>query len=81
MPKGPSPLMTAAEVAQVWNLTPRTVKARLKPTSTKRNPVAPLSDFPDLRWDRQQVYDHLDRARQQRSSVIALIHGRERRRA
>ncbi len=81
MAKQPSPLMTPAEVATIWHVTPRTVKARLKPESKKRNRVAPLYTEPDLRWDRAEVYADLDRCKQQRQSVIALVRRGERRRA
>ena len=71
MAKQPSQLMTAAEVATIWHLTPRTVKARVKPSSLKRNRVEPLYTSPDLRWDRAAVYADLDRCRQQRRDPIA----------
>jgi hypothetical protein len=47
--------MTPAEVAHLWNLQPRTVKARCKPGSRKRNRVEPCQLRPDLRWKRDQV--------------------------
>lgn len=54
-PRDPSPLMTPAEVAHLWNLQPRTVKARCRPDSRKRNRVEPCQLTPDLRWNRDQV--------------------------
>ena len=77
----PSPLMTPAEVAHVWHVTPRTVKARVRPTSPKRNRVEPIFTTPDLRWDRAAVYADLDQAKQTPTSVIQLVGSRERRRA
>jgi len=58
----PSPLMTPAEVAGVWHLTKRTVIARTKPGSRKRNRVEPCFLTPDLRWKREDVYADLERA-------------------
>lgn len=58
----PSPLMTPAEVAVVWHLTKRTVIARTKPHSRKRNRVEPCFLTPDLRWKREDVYRDLDAA-------------------
>lgn len=73
--------MTPAEVAVLWHVTPRTVKARLQPGSTKRNRVEPIFTTPDLRWDRAEVYADLERAKQQRSlTVIVSSRGREQRR-
>lgn len=77
----PSPLMTPAEVAHLWHVTPRTVKARVKPFAPKRNRVEPIYTVPDLRWDRAQVEADLERCKQQPLSVIATLRGRERRRA
>lgn len=61
-PQEPSPLMTPAEVAQVWHLTKRTVIARTKPHSKKRNRVEPCFLTPDLRWKRDNVYADLEQA-------------------
>lgn len=81
MSRQPSPLMTPAEVALVWHVTPRTVKARLAPGSLKRNRVEPIYTTPDLRWDRAEVYADLERAKQQRSvTVFVSRRGREQRR-
>lgn len=80
MAKTASPLMTPAEVAHVWHVTPRTVKARIKPGSPKRNRVEPLYTSPDVRWDRAEVYADLDRAKQQRSLTVLVRRGREQRR-
>lgn len=60
--KTPSPLMTPAEVGQVWHLSKRTVIARTKPHSKKRNRVEPCFLTPDLRWKREDVYADLERA-------------------
>lgn len=80
MTRQPSPLMTPAEVALLWHVTPRTVKARLAPGSIKRNRVEPLYTTPDLRWDRAEVYADLERAKQQRSLTVLVTRGREQRR-
>lgn len=58
----PSPLMTPAEVAQRWHLTKRTVIARTKPRSKKRNRVEPCFLTPDLRWKRDEVEADLQHA-------------------
>ena len=77
MAKQPSPLMTPAEVAAVWHTTPRTVKARVKPHSKKRNRVEPCMLTPDLRWRRDEVYVDLEQASYHRE--VARLRGRERR--
>jgi len=79
--KALSPLMTPTEVAHLWRVTPRTVKARCKHGAPKLNRVEPLFMDPDLRWEREAVYADLDRCRLERVSVIAVIRGRERRKA
>lgn len=81
MARTPSPLMTPAEVAHLWHVTSRTVKARIKPTAPKRNRVEPIYTVPDLRWDREQVYADLDRCKAQQSCITRIERGRERRRA
>lgn len=79
MPKQPSPLMTPAEVAHLWHVTPRTVKARVKPGAPKRNRVEPIFTTPDLRWDRAAVYADLERAKQRPVSVITTLRPGQRR--
>lgn len=76
----PSPLMRPAEVAQVWRLSKRTVIARTKPTSSKRNRVEPCFLSPDLRWRRSEVYADLEQASYQRDAIVR-IGTRQRRRA
>jgi hypothetical protein len=74
-----APLMTVAEVAKVWRISPSTVRARLKPGSAKRNRVEPIYTHPDLRWSREAVEADLQRVSHSPVSVIAPIRGRERR--
>lgn len=68
--KEPSPLMTPREVAHVWNVSPRTVVARTKPQSKKRNRVEPCMLTPDLRWKREDVYRDLEQMSFARELVV-----------
>jgi hypothetical protein len=81
MNREPSPLMTPAEVAHLWRVTSRTVRARVKPGAPVRNRIEPIYTTPDLRWDRAAVLADLERAKKQPVSVIHVVRGRERRTA
>lgn len=72
-----SPLMTPREVATLWHVSPRTVVARTKPGSPKRNRIEPCMVTPDLRWKRSEVEADLAQASYQRE--VTVLRGRQRR--